>query len=167
LLHRPKLAVHPQSRRPLIDGKPANKTMLVELLRAITPTLPADSDPPSIDTIQRAVVAHAFANPADDPWLSALRGWLADSIAQPLPTLVSHPELPAGWQDGPIARLTLHSVPHWFVSTRDIKAELNAYGPEAMRRIRPAMRTLGWRERKCFAWGGRVWGFAKPSTTCS
>ena len=67
----------PQSRHPLYDGKPLVHDKLVALLTAVMAAWPADTDPPSIDIIRRAAVAHAFANPAADPWLNALRGWLA------------------------------------------------------------------------------------------
>jgi hypothetical protein len=164
LPHRDRLTTRPHSRRPLLDGEPLAHAKLVELSLLVHSRLASVHDlrdPLSIDAISRAATAHAFASPAGDPWLNALRGWLADAIAQPLPTGASHTELPPGWQDGPVARLTIHTIPHWFVSTRDIKAELNAYGPEAMRRIRATMKSLGWRERKCFAWGGRMWGFVR------
>jgi hypothetical protein len=155
--------------RPLLDGKPLNKTLLVELLHAIMPAWPADAEPPSIDILQRAATAHAFAAPAADPWLTALRGWLAHEIVTSVWLARTSP---GGRDEGPIANLSFASrtghgdgtarIPYWFVSHRDIKAELNAYGPEAMRRIRVAMKTLGWRERKCYAWGGQGMGLYPP-----
>jgi hypothetical protein len=160
----------PQSRRPLLDGRPLSKTLLVELLHAIMPAWPDDAEPPSIDTIQRAATAHAFANPAADPYENTLRGRLAHEVVNNVWLRRANP---AGYDEGPIANLSFAArdghgdgsarIPYWFVSTRDIKAELSAYGPEAMRRIRVAMKTLGWRERKCCAWGGKMWGFVRPT----
>jgi hypothetical protein len=171
LTHRRRLTAMPQSRRPLLDGRPLSKTLLVELLHAIMPAWPDDAEPPSIDTIQRAATAHAFATPAADPYESALRGWLAHEIVSSVWLRQTNP---AGYDEGVIAHLSFAAhdrlpgkdnerVPYWFVSTRAIKAELNAFGPEAMRRIRATMKTLGWRERKCWAWGGRQWGFIRPA----
>jgi hypothetical protein len=49
----------------------------------------------------------------------------------------------------------------WFVAMRDIKLELGAYGAGATRRGRLAMKSLGWRERRAFAWGRRLLGFSR------
>jgi hypothetical protein len=35
-------------------------------------------------------------------------------------------------------------------------------GGENIRRLRAAMKALGWKERRCFAWGARQWGFVRP-----
>jgi len=156
-----RLTTLPQTRRPLLDGAPLNPSRLVELLTTVMTAWPAHTEPPSIDVVSRAAWAHAFANPAADPWLNALRGWLAEEI-------VTTVYAASSIQEGALTRVTFASrdrpgerIPHWFVSARAIKAELNAYGTEAMRRIRAAMHALGWRERKCFAWGGRMWGFVR------
>jgi hypothetical protein len=166
LPHRHRLTIRPQSHRPLLDGEPLAHDRLIALTRLVQG---AGVDA-SIDTIQRAATAHAFATPAADPWLSALRGWLAHEVVNNVWLRRTNP---AGYDEGPIANLSFAArdghgdgsarTPYWFVSTRDIKAELNAYGPEAMRRIRAAMKTLGWKERKCFVWGGRQWGFVRPT----
>jgi hypothetical protein len=70
--------------------------------------------------------------------------------------------LPSPNDDGILARITLNAVPHWFVSMRDVKAELDAYGAASVRRLRAAMKALGWRERRAIAWGRRTHGFIKP-----
>ena len=56
----------------------------------------------------------------------------------------------------------LKGAPHWFVTMRDVKAELDAYGAANVRGLRAAMKALGWRERRAIAWGRRTHGFVKP-----
>ena len=63
-----------------------------------------------------------------DPWEGALEGWLADAAS-----------IPSG-SESPIARITLKTLPHWFISMRDSKAELDAYGAENVRRVRLTMK---------------------------
>lgn len=134
-----------KSRGLLHDGREVDISVLVELAE-----LCAEADvAPSIDTIRRVAMALAYINPAADPWEGALKGWLADAAS-----------LPPG-SDTPVARITLNTLPHWFISMRDIKAELDAYGGENVRRVRLAMKTLGWRERRAFAWGRRMLGFVR------
>jgi hypothetical protein len=67
----------------------------------------------------------------------------------------------AGKSEGPVAHITIQGIPRWFVAMRDIKLELGAYGAGATRRGRLAMKSLGWRERRAFAWGRRLLGFSR------
>ena len=44
----------------------------------------------------------------------------------------------AAHDDGPVTRIAIRGVPHWFVAMRDIKLEFGAYGAPGTRRIRLA-----------------------------
>ena len=133
-----------KSRRLFYNGREIDVSVLVEL----TELCAGDGVPVSIDIIRR--VAEALARPTADPYEARLTAWLDDAIAATLP--LAH-------DDGVLARITLAAIPHWFVSMRDVKAELDAFGAANVRRLRSAMKALGWRERRCFAWGRHTHGF--------
>ena len=63
--------------------------------------------------------------------------------------------------DGVLARISIYGQGYWFVSMRDLKFEMDAYGTKNLRAVRAAMKSLGWRSRRCFAWGCRHAGFTK------
>ena len=126
-------------RRPLYDGREIDIAVLVELAGTCAET----GVEASVETIRRAALALAYSNPADDPWRGFLKGWLADAIVA---------TLPSSSDDGVLARICIHGVPCWFISMRDLKAELDAYGVARVRRLRAAMKSLGWRERRAIAW---------------
>jgi hypothetical protein len=134
------------TRRYCYDGEELTKSVLVQLrLPCIESGVAA-----SLETVRQAAIALAAANPAEDPWDAALETFLNDAIA-----------IADVGGDCSIARITIHGAPHWFVAMRDIKLELGAYGAGATRRVRLAMKSLGWRERRAFAWGRRLLGFSR------
>jgi hypothetical protein len=141
-----------KSRRLFYDGRDINASVLVELCELCA----HDGVPVGIDIVRR--VAEALACPAVDPYEERLRAWLDDAIAATLP--LAH-------DDGCLARINLNTMPHWFVSMRDLKAELDAYGAANVRRLRSAMKALGWRERRAIAWGRRTAGFVRPVQTAN
>jgi hypothetical protein len=146
LSHRRRFSSIGTPAKPLYDGKPLDLNILVELCELCA----EDGVACGIGLVRQAATALAALNPADDPWVPALEALLAN------PALGER-----GRTEGPIAKITIHGVPHWFVTMRDLKSELNAYGAPACRRVRLAMRSLGWRERRALVWGRRLPGFSR------
>jgi hypothetical protein len=135
-----------QSHRYLYDGEELSRGALVGLrLQCAENNILA-----SLEVVRQAAIALAAANRAQDPWRPAIERWLNES------TVV------AGLGgEGPIVRITIRDAPHLFVAMRDIKLELGAFGAPGTRRVRLAMKSLGWRERRAFAWGRRMLGFSR------